>query len=162
MSGRKFSAATVATLNAQRGMAPSQRAKMVRIEGITTQVFPSTARVDFRKNTVSVKAGERFMCVQSARFAGWFYIVRWTDAGIDGCSCGKPNGCVHTRAACAFTAQRHGEQEVRVERATEEMLAGMKGIADRMRTGLAAPYIRQEIDQDAQLTQWTAEELEVA
>jgi hypothetical protein len=119
-------------------MAPSQQKKMVRVEGITALVFTSTVREDFEKNGLQFMAGEdRVIFVQSARFTGWYYLVRWTQDGIDYCSCGKPNGCEHTRAACAFTAQRHVEQEVRVERATEELLAGMKGIADRIKADLA-------------------------
>jgi hypothetical protein len=204
-------------------MAPSQKAKKVKM-GITAQLFPSTARVDFTKNGVQIKAGERFVCVQSARFAGWFYLVRWTDAGIDECTCGKPGGCVHTRAACAFTATYRAPvrpvvaEQAKVEQvealdlvsetdpvtglttvtdratggkticadpeqamkfhlhyagwgrdlarmdeahAQQQMLTRMAGIADRLKAGLAtaAPYTREEIDEETQLTQWTAEEL---
>lgn len=134
---QRISDRSAIALNRARSMAPSQKAKMVQVSGITAQVFPSTSRVDFLKNGVVVHAGERFLCVESARFTGWFYIVQWTD-GIGSCSCGKPNGCDHTRAACAFTAHRHESDVQRAQSAESEMLAGLKSIADRLIARLAA------------------------
>jgi hypothetical protein len=210
-------------------MAPSQRAKMVRIEGITAPVFTSTVREDFVKGGLSFMVGEdRIIFVQSARFTGWYYLVRWSTDGIDYCTCGKPNGCVHTRAACVFTATYRapvrpvvacsattveqvegfdlvsetdpvtglttvtnlttggkticsdpamaiktevhyagwGRELARLDEAhaQQQMLTRMAGIADRIKGQLATAetYTRDEIDEETQIAQWTAEELEVA
>lgn len=71
-------------------MAPSQQRKMVKM-GITSAVFPSTVRKDFTKSGLQFMANEdRIIFVQSKRFSGWFYLVRWTRDGIDECTCGKP------------------------------------------------------------------------
>ena len=42
---------------------------------------------------------------------------------------------------------------------TGMMLAGMAQIADRIKSDLAQTYTRDEIDEETQLAQWTAEEL---
>ncbi len=142
---QRISDSSAIGLNRARTMAPSQQRKMVKM-GITSAVFPSTVRKDFTKNGLQFMATEdRIIFVQSKKFPGWFYLVRWTRDGIDECTCGKPHGCEHTRAACAFTAQRH-ESDVQREQTEEtEMLTGMASVADRLIARLKAAEHVEEV-----------------
>ena len=88
---------------APRTIAPSQLRKMVRVEHISAQVIPRTARQDFTACGMSVKAGEKYFLVAASRFPGYAYIVTWNESGIDGCACGKPGNCDHRIAAAQYT-----------------------------------------------------------
>ncbi len=88
---------------APRTIAPSQLKKMVRIEHISAQVIPCTARQSFVACGMSVEAGEKYFLVQSDRFPGYAYIVRWneTSAQYD-CSCGNPRCTAHTKHVSTY------------------------------------------------------------
>jgi hypothetical protein len=88
---------------APRTIAPSQLKKMVRIEHISSSVIPCTARQSFVACGMSVVAGEKYFLVQSDRYQGYAYIVRWNEAFAQyDCSCGNPRCSAHTKHVSAY------------------------------------------------------------
>jgi hypothetical protein len=158
---KKISAKTTRNLISATTIAPSQKAKMERIEGISTPTITCTAREDFVKNGVSVHAGEKFLLVQSKNFPGWYYVVAWAQAGIGDCSCSKPHTCEHRRVACTYTQTRHAVPVQKVlkgqeqQAAEEEMLAGMARTVERIKQKTLSRIVRTE-------SQWEQEEIHAA
>ncbi len=146
---------TAVALNRARTMAPSQKAKMEKIEGITSQIIVCTAREDISKNGVQVHAGEKFLLVQSDRFVGWYYLVSWTDTGIGDCTCGKPFVCEHTIAACDYTRNYRAIAPVvvmvtpeEVQQHAEELLDGMKMSVEEIKRRIIEGTRKQAEEQE--------------
>ena len=86
-----------------RTIAPSQLKKMVKIEYISAQVIPCTARQSFVACGMSVEAGEKYFLVQASRFPGYAYIVTWNEASAQyDCSCGNPRCTAHTAPVSVY------------------------------------------------------------